>query len=97
MRLNGQGNQSRHIARGSHSWCLNFEELKKKNQIPSKRLQIVTKNTDNIKPPSVVLWILEIVIYADKIKRSTFNPLRPNSDLSQTSHCNIKGLSFSEN
>ena len=21
-----------------------------------------------------------------------FNPLRPNSDLSQTSHCNIKGL-----
>ena len=25
-----------------------------------------------------------------------FNPLRPNSDLSQTSHCNIKGLSVSE-
>ena len=24
------------------------------------------------------------------------NPLRPNSDLSQTSHCNIKGLSVSE-
>ena len=24
------------------------------------------------------------------------NPLRPNSDLSQTSHCNIKGLSASE-
>ena len=24
------------------------------------------------------------------------NPLRPNSDLSQTSHCNIKGLSGSE-
>ena len=24
------------------------------------------------------------------------NPLRPNSDLSQTSHCNIKGLSLSE-
>ena len=26
----------------------------------------------------------------------SFNPLRPNSDLSQTSHCNIKGLSVSE-
>ena len=25
-----------------------------------------------------------------------FNPLSPNSDLSQTSHCNIKGLSVSE-
>ena len=24
------------------------------------------------------------------------NPLRPNRDLSQTSHCNIKGLSVSE-
>ena len=24
------------------------------------------------------------------------NPLRPNNDLSQTSHCNIKGLSVSE-
>ena len=24
------------------------------------------------------------------------NPLRPNSDLRQTSHCNIKGLSVSE-
>ena len=27
---------------------------------------------------------------------SPINPLRPNSDLSQTSHCNIKGLSVSE-
>ena len=27
---------------------------------------------------------------------SKFNPLRPNNDLSQTSHCNIKGLSVSE-
>ena len=26
----------------------------------------------------------------------SFNPLRPNSDLSQTSHWNIKGLSVSE-
>ena len=25
-----------------------------------------------------------------------FNPLRPNSDLNQTSHCNIKGLSVYE-
>ena len=25
-----------------------------------------------------------------------FNPLRPNSDLTQTSHCTIKGLSVSE-
>ena len=25
-----------------------------------------------------------------------FNPLRPNSDLSQTSHCNIKALSVRE-
>ena len=25
-----------------------------------------------------------------------FNPLRPNNDMSQTSHCNIKGLSVSE-
>ena len=27
---------------------------------------------------------------------SSFNPLRPDSDLSETSHCNIKGLSVSE-
>ena len=27
---------------------------------------------------------------------SCFNPLRPNSDLSQTSHCNIKDLSVCE-
>ena len=28
--------------------------------------------------------------------RSSINPLRPNSDLSQTSHCNIKSLSVRE-
>ena len=28
--------------------------------------------------------------------KNVVNPLRPNSDLSQTSHCNIKGLSVSE-
>ena len=27
---------------------------------------------------------------------NSFNPLRPNNDLSQTSHCNIKGLSAGE-
>ena len=27
---------------------------------------------------------------------SSFNPLSPNSDQSQTSHCSIKGLSVSE-
>ena len=27
---------------------------------------------------------------------SHVNPLRPNNDLSQTSHCNIKGVSVSE-
>ena len=27
---------------------------------------------------------------------SNINPLRPNNDLTQTSHCNIKGLSVSE-
>ena len=28
--------------------------------------------------------------------RSVINPLGPNNDLSQTSHCNIKGVSVSE-
>ena len=31
-----------------------------------------------------------------KTTRSSLNPLRPNNDLSQTSLCNIKGLSVSE-
>ena len=31
-----------------------------------------------------------------EVKSYAFNPLRPNSDLSQTSHCNIKGLSVTE-
>ena len=30
------------------------------------------------------------------LKSSIINPLRPNSDPSQTSHCNLKGLSVSE-
>ena len=33
------------------------------------------------------------VIY---MRQSIVNPLRPNNDLSQTSHCKIKGLSVSE-
>ena len=28
--------------------------------------------------------------------QTAVNPLRPNNDLSQTSHCNIKGVSVSE-
>ena len=34
--------------------------------------------------------------YMKQEQKTTVNPLRPNSDLSQTSHCNIKGLSVSE-
>ena len=30
------------------------------------------------------------------IPEFSVNPSRPNNDLSQTSHCNIKGLSASE-
>ena len=36
------------------------------------------------------------VVIKDKSGWRMFNPLRPNSDLSQTSHCNIKCLSVSE-
>ena len=39
-----------------------------------------------------VLHDIAVVVFVN----SLFNPLRPNSDLSQTSHCNIKGLSVSE-
>ena len=31
-----------------------------------------------------------------RLQVTSFNPLRPNNDVSQTSHCNIKGLSVSE-
>ena len=34
--------------------------------------------------------------YGDKKGGFRFTPLRPNNDLSQTSHCNIKGVSVSE-
>ena len=32
----------------------------------------------------------------EEVATSLLNPLRPNNDLSQTSHCNIKGVSVSE-
>ena len=32
----------------------------------------------------------------NEVDRAPFNPLRPNSDLSESSHCNIKGLSVSK-
>ena len=32
----------------------------------------------------------------DSDSQRRFYPLRPNNDLSQTSHCNINGLSVSE-
>ena len=34
--------------------------------------------------------------YNEKIVNTYVNPLRPNSDLSQTSHCNVKVLSVSD-
>ena len=30
------------------------------------------------------------------VLRKCINPLRPNNDVSQTSHCNFKGVSVSE-
>ena len=42
----------------------------------------------------LVFVILENLSVLD-LALSGVNPLRPNSDLSQTSHCNIKGLSVS--
>ena len=35
-------------------------------------------------------------MFKTELMNQTFNRLRPNSDLSQTSHCNIKGLLVSE-
>ena len=37
-----------------------------------------------------------IVERASRIDANAINPLRPNNDVSQTSHCNIKGVSVSE-
>ena len=39
------------------------------------------------------LWLVQLKVIAVAI---WFNPLRPNNDVSQTSHCNIKGVSVSE-
>ena len=36
------------------------------------------------------------VSFVAKPINDTVNPLRPNNDVSQTSHCNIKGVSVSE-
>ena len=46
---------------------------------------------------SQTVSIFDLLEQLDKsaFKRA-INPLRPNSDPSQTSHCNIKGLSVSE-
>ena len=41
--------------------------------------------------------LLSVVIdYESQLNCIHFNPLRPNNDPSQTSHCNIKGASVSE-
>ena len=39
------------------------------------------------------IFVWRFFIEFNSQKPYLFNPLRPNSDLSQTSHCNIKGLS----
>ena len=44
--------------------------------------------------PEVVVYA--VVIRLTRLLTGRVNPSRPNSDLSQTSHCNIKGLSVSE-
>ena len=45
----------------------------------------------NVVPGKIETYFVENIE-----KQTTVNPLRPNSDLSQTSHCNIKGVSVSE-
>ena len=47
----------------------------------------------------VVVWcgdIFATTCDAGSIMAVFINPLRPNNDLSQTSYCNIKGVSVSE-
>ena len=60
---------------------LTFDSLKKLKQLQGINHLALVEN-QNQSPP----WPLEC----------KFNPLRPISDLSQTSHFNIKGLSISE-
>ena len=49
---------------------------------------------------TVVLFVFQsrkfISFGLGAVSSERVNPLRPNSDLSQTSHCNIKGLSVME-
>ena len=42
-----------------------------------------------------VVWLSDVA-WCGKALKEYVNPLRPNSDLIQTSHCNIKGLSVRE-
>ena len=48
-----------------------------------------------VSPPCWVVWSM-FILFKKMCMKVPFNPVRPNSDLSQTSHCNIKGLSVSE-
>ena len=47
-------------------------------------------------PINAAHFLLKPYRNAGSLARFFFNPLRPNNDLSQTSHCNIKGVSVSE-
>ena len=47
----------------------------------------------------IALHVGELLQFSRVLRLYVFvslNPLRPNSDVSQTSHCNIKSLSVSE-
>ena len=43
-----------------------------------------------------VKFLFVISLNAFSVRIKDINPLRPNNDQSQTSHCNIKGVSVSE-
>ena len=49
-----------------------------------------------VKKEALVLLLLRVSRLVAIVRQTFINPLRPNSDLSQTSHCNIKGLSVRE-
>ena len=63
-------------------------------------MDIGCKFEDNIKPYNsrFLVMVTRYLLYrfVKKHFRYLINPLRPNNDLSQTSRCNIKGLSVSE-
>ena len=46
----------------------------------------------------MTIWLGDYMVAYHELSAAFpfFNPLRPNNDLSQTSPCNIKGLSVSE-